>query len=372
MPYNSKTAGAKLLLVGIFLLPFVSTGCTPVNVAEVPPEVVDTSNLVWPDPPDPARISYVTSLSSEKLLNGGAKKKKTGSSLKDILLGKDKNGDDDKEISISKPYGVHADKEGRVFVTDTELNRLLVFDLKKKTASLWGGEGKGRLRKPIGVASDSAGKVYVTDATDKRVVIYDRTGKFLYAWSAGGTFERPTGIAIDEKRNRVYVVDTAQHNIAVLDMRGALLSTIGSRGQDPGQFNYPSNLAVDPEGQLYVVDTLNHRIQIMEPDGTVIKTFGRNGDAPGEFARPKGIALDSDGNIYVIDAAFNNIQIFNLEGKILLYVGVGGRNPGEFQLPAGAYLANDRLYVADQLNARIQIFQYLKPPPEEEPNKPSS
>jgi len=372
MPNNPKTGGYRLLLIGSVLLPFVFAGCAPVSTVEAPPEVVDTGNLVWPDPPDPARISYVTSLSSQKLLNGGAKTKKSGPSLKDILLGESKKGEDNEGAAISKPLGVTADKEGRVFVTDTELDRLLVFDLKKKTVSVWGGQGKGRLRKPIGVTSDSTGKVYVTDTMDKRVVIYDRTGKFLYAWSAGGAFERPTGIAIDEKRGRVYVIDTLQHHIAILDMRGTLLTTIGKRGQDPGQFNYPSNLTVGPKGRLFVVDTLNHRVQIMKPDGTVIKTFGRNGDSPGEFARPKGIALDSDGNIYVADAAFNNIQIFNQKGDILLYVGVAGVHPGEFQLPAGVFMANDRLYVADQLNARIQVFQYLKVPPGQEEKKPSS
>ena len=80
----------------------------------------------------------------------------------------------------------------------------------------------------------------------------------------------------------------------------------------------------------------------------------------GDMARPKGIAVDSDGHIYVVDAAFGNFQIFNREGRILLFVGQMGHQPGQFWLPTGMYInAQDRIYVSDSLNARIQVFQYI-------------
>jgi DNA-binding beta-propeller fold protein YncE len=38
-----------------------------------------------------------------------------------------------------------------------------------------------------------------------------------------------------------------------------------------------------------------------------------------------------------------------------------GSWPAAFQLPAGIAIDEiDRIYVADQLNSRIQVFQYLK------------
>ena len=72
------------------------------------------------------------------------------------------------------------------------------------------------------------------------------------------------------------------------------------------------------------------------------------------------VSLDSEGHIYVVDASFNNFQIFDEEGQLLLFVGAGGRNPGEFVLPAGMFIdEQDRIYVADQGNSRVQVFQYL-------------
>ena len=62
----------------------------------------------------------------------------------------------------------------------------------------------------------------------------------------------------------------------------------------------------------------------------------------------------------MVDASFNNFQIFDEEGQLLLFVGSGGRSPGEFVLPAGMSVdEQDRLYVADQGNSRVQVFQYL-------------
>jgi DNA-binding beta-propeller fold protein YncE len=325
-------------------------GCATTDKA---PEPLTKEELVWPLPPEQPRITYLKSLSSDRDVEAT----KSGSEqLKDSLLGKD-----GKVRRLGKPYGVHADQEGRVFVTDTSFGKLVVFDAKNKKFSIWGEAGKGILGKPLGVTSDSQGRVYVTDVNLKRVVVYGPDGDFLHAIGKKGEFEGPAGIAVNEKIGRIYVVDTKKHHIAVFNMEGELVSTIGERGTEPGQFNFPTNLAMGQGGKLYVMDTMNFRVQILDSGGKVLKTFGNIGDGQGQFARPKGIAVDSEGNIYVVDAAFGNFQIFNPEGQLLLFVGSVGREPGQFWLPAGAYIdKQDRLYIADQYNLRVQVFQYLK------------
>jgi hypothetical protein len=52
--------------------------------------------------------------------------------------------------------------------------------------------------------------------------------------------------------------------------------------------------------------------------------------------------------------------VFDPDGTLLLTVGTGGRQAGEFQLPAGLFIdSTDRIFVADQGNSRVQVFQYL-------------
>jgi len=61
-----------------------------------------------------------------------------------------------------------------------------------------------------------------------------------------------------------------------------------------------------------------------------------------------------------VDAAFNNFQIFNDKGQVLMFVGNLGTGPGAFNLPNGIYIdSSDRVYVTDQLNGRVQVFQFL-------------
>jgi DNA-binding beta-propeller fold protein YncE len=61
-----------------------------------------------------------------------------------------------------------------------------------------------------------------------------------------------------------------------------------------------------------------------------------------------------------VDALFDNFQIFNPAGQLLLNVGEAGVGPGGFGLPNGiAISADNRIYVADAFNHRVQVFKYL-------------
>lgn len=345
---------ARIMAAALATALLALAGCT--GDAERREEPTD---LVWPLPPEQPRIKYVASYRFREDVEEGLKT----TSFADALLGRKEEKRFD---SLEKPQGVHVDRDGRLFVTDTSLGRVVLFDWQNKKFALWGDSGNGVLTKPVGVTSDSAGRIYVTDVVQKRVVVFDKNGDFVLAMGKEGELESPTGIALDEGRRRVYVVDTRKHNIAVFDFDGNLVTTLGERGKEPGQFNFPTNLAVGADGTLYVSDSMNFRVQILDPDGNPLKAFGKNGRQIGTFSRAKGIAVDSDGHIYVVDSSFNNIQIFNREGQLLLFVGSGGNDAGQFWLPAGAYIdSEDRLYVADQFNFRIQVFQYLGEPEEQ-------
>ncbi len=63
---------------------------------------------------------------------------------------------------------------------------------------------------------------------------------------------------------RVFVADFYNNRIQVFNKEGLFLSQWGELGEEPGQFNGPTDLAVDREGRVYVVDWGNHRIQIFK------------------------------------------------------------------------------------------------------------
>lgn len=310
-----------------------------------------TSDYVWPAPPANPRIRYLGELKSNESIAGEQKQ-----SLRDWFLG----SKEEEKLGLSKPYGVHSDSQGRVFVADTGIAGLVVFDLNNRKMVYWGTSGPGTLKKPTGVTTDQAGNVYVSDVIDQRVVKYDSTGQYLAAFGGSEILASPVGLAFNEQSQQLYVVDSKKHQIIVFNTDGKVAFTIGERGSDTGQFNFPTNIALDQSGRLYVADTMNFRVQILQSDGTHIKSFGKLGDRRGQFSRLKGIAVDREGHIYTVDAAFNNLQIFNQQGQLLLSFGKAGINPGEFYLPAGAHIdRNNRIYIADQLNLRIQMFEYV-------------
>jgi DNA-binding beta-propeller fold protein YncE len=338
----------KLTVAVLAAVLFALSGCTGASPEAKKEQVGD---IVWPLPPEQPRIRFIRSIRTPADIGAIAPK-----SLITALFG----GAEDKNIPMQKPYAVSADSKGRIFVGESALGRIFVFDVENKKFDVWGQSGPGRLRQPLGVAVDGEDRLYVSDARQQRVVVFDQEGKFLQAMGGKEQLARPVGIAIDDARDRIYVVDPGNHNIAVFNKAGDRVATLGKRGVEPGQFNFPSNIALDRSGRLHVIDSMNFRVQIIQPDGSPVQAFGQNSDRPGSTTRSKGIGVDPDGNIYVVDAAFNNFQIFNEDGALLLIVGNTGTGPGEFYLPAGAYLdPKGRFYVVDQLNKRIQVFQYL-------------
>jgi DNA-binding beta-propeller fold protein YncE len=62
----------------------------------------------------------------------------------------------------------------------------------------------------------------------------------------------------------------------------------------------------------------------------------------------------------VVDGLFDVVQIFDQQGQLLLHVGGGGADEGRFWLPTGIAIdQQNRIYVADTYNQRVQIFQLL-------------
>lgn len=305
--------------------------------------------LVWPAPPDNPRIKFL------RILRGENDITKHSRSL-EVIAGKKK-----KPVRLVKPYGVCVDREGRIYVSDTVLGKVLMWDFERDEFKVIGLDpGPATLLKALNVAVSEKGNLYVSDAKRRCVNVYDKEANFLLAIGGPDRFVRPTGLAVDNNGGRLYVVDTGAHDLKVFNLTGKFLKTIGKRGTGDVEFNFPTNVCVDSAGKVYVADSFNFRVQIITPGGQLLRKFGSNGDGFGQFTRLKGVGVDSEGHIYAVDAGFCNVQVFDQLGRLLMFFGSGGKAAGMFQLPAGVFVDHrDRIYVADQINRRVQVFQYL-------------
>jgi len=86
----------------------------------------------------------------------------------------------------------------------------------------------------------------------------------------------------------------------------------GSAGTGKGEFRYPYDIALMPNGNLIVCEFGNNRLQLFDPEGVSLGIYGKAGRAEGELAYPWGVAVDEEGMVYVVDAGNNRIQVWRL------------------------------------------------------------
>ena len=233
-----------------------------------------------------------------------------------------------------------------------------------------------------GVAADSRDRVYVFNRGEHPVMVFGPDGTFLASWGEG-QFARPHGIFIGPD-DAVYCTDDCDHTVRKFTPDGRLLLTLGVSGKpsDTGAagmdyrtvvragppFNYPTNLALSPEGELYVSDGYgNARVHKFSPDARLLLSWGEPGGGPGQFRLPHGIAVDRQGTVYVADRENSRVQLFTPGGQYLcewadvarpcqVFVdGAGQVYVAELGLHAGAW-PGTKAPGADAPGGRVSVF----------------
>ncbi|MDB5953707.1 6-bladed beta-propeller [Ramlibacter sp.] len=262
-------------------------------------------------------------------------------------------------VTLQRPQSGVVDAAGRVLVTDVSRNAIYVFDEAAGKLDVWErASRRERFAAPIAIALGRGGEFLVSDAELGRVFRLAGDGTPLGEFGAG-VLRRPTGIARDAQRGRVFVADTHSHDIKVFDDDGKLLATWGHRGEGPGELNYPTHLAF-ADGTLLVTDAMNARVQGFDREGKPVLRIGQRGLYVGNLVRPKGVAADDEGNVYVVESMHDSLLVYDREGRFLMALGGTDVEASKFYLPAGVWVdARNRVFVADMFNGRVAVFQFL-------------
>ena len=114
---------------------------------------------------------------------------------------------------------------------------------------------------------------------------------------------------------------------------------------------YPRGIALNSKQQLVVAEFGRKRVIVLDKEGKTVQTITCD-----RFSRPTGVAVDKGDNIYVSDWGTSSLLKFNKEGKLMKTVEQQGTRPGEFNNLGFIKIINDKLYVCDNGNERVQIL----------------
>ncbi len=340
-----------------------------VEQAPAPKPKIDTTKLVWPQPPEIPRVRYVNYFAGMKIDHSeDTGKKKPKQTWMDRLAGSQSQ---DEKVNIKNfpfqllgPYGMSVDSKGRLYVADQKVGAIFIFNTETKDTEMIRNGFEAHFGMINSVVVDDSDRLFVSDGKLGKVLVFNAKRQIEDQIK---DLVDPVGLAIDKDNRLLYVVDTQQDQVLVYDADTLKpVRRIGTAGKKhtltgPGEFALPTDVAVDKDGNIYVTDTLNWRVEIFDGDGNFVKQFGKHCDAIGCFKRPKGIAVDSDGHIWVVDTGLGLIQAYNSDGELLGYVGGPGRNLGQFNDPMGITIdQHNRIFVSEQYPwGRVQEFRYI-------------
>jgi hypothetical protein len=103
-----------------------------------------------------------------------------------------------------------------------------------------------------------------------------------------------------------------------------------------GQFRQVTDMAWDSKGNTYISDGyINSRVAKIGPDGRWLKSWGSYGKEPGQFDTLHSIAVDAQDRVYVADRGNRRIQVFDTEGKLLKIITIDVPAPADAQPAIG-------------------------------------
>ncbi len=216
------------------------------------------------------------------------------------------------------PSAVAVDRDGNVLVSDMLAPYVDVLDYRGRPVAqlhlpapddtLANGHGPGAL------AVGADGSIWVASrGVEGRVYEFDADYRFKNAWGTPGAepgqLSAITAIALNPAGEVVVGCVRTHFALQVFDRQGVYLRGLGVHDIGPGNFSYPSGIAVMADGRLWVSDAIRQSVQVFDSAGKVLGVVGGFGVGPGEFVNPSALASDGKGMLALAENAGNRFQL---------------------------------------------------------------
>jgi len=227
--------------------------------------------------------------------------------------------DDIGKAMLRNPQGM-ALLGGQLLVCDQGQTDVMAIDLQTGRCDPW-GDSEHRPRCPVDITVDADGRVYVADTTLRSILVYDAGRHFLEELSPTNDPKRkfrPCGLCVRD--GVLYVGNSGDRQIDRWDIADRrwlppLVPPKNMRG-----LIAPTGICTTPEGTLLVADALQGTVFRIDPSGQWLKPIGQPGRGLGEFIRPKQVCCGPSGLIFVTDAGRQSVLVFRSAGQYLMEI----------------------------------------------------
>lgn len=193
------------------------------------------------------------------------------------------------------------------------------------------GSGAGQFKRAAGIAIDASGKIFVSDSSSYSVKMFGSAGEFAGAFGVygapptTGVFMQPTGVSMVTvgAEQRVAVVDTVNGNVQFFKTDGTFDKSIGASGTalSPLNFSYPVGIAFDSNSgsadRMYVLDTYQGNIQVVDlttNPPSFLSYIGAYGFGPGQLSTPSDLIYDQVNRRLLVSNGMSNLVSFGIDG----------------------------------------------------------
>lgn len=256
---------------------------------------------------------------------------------------------------FNSPLDILINKNGDIYIIDVgkigyKRRTILRFDSSWKFLTQFSEHNNGgsdSMDPPIAIASDAQGNIYaIIDTVDElQVRKFDPSGKLLMKfgrkWGNNGEFQAPSDIAVDSQWN-IYISDTDLKNIQKFDPSGKIVMKISTQAH---------KLAIDSQDNLYVADGEKSRIQKFDSSGKLLTQFSSQGIEQDEYSYFWDITFGKDWYLYIVDIKKNSIKKITNSWIFLSEISTAGKGITGIALDNAGII-----YATDDTNGRIQKF----------------
>ena len=187
-------------------------------------------------------------------------------------------------------------------------------------------------------------KIYVTQSEEALLILENTSLDIMKTLTLPGVGET---LIVNEY---LFYTDLIQHRVVKADLNGTTISSIGTLGDQQGQFNFPNGIRLSKDGEIFVCDSRNERIQVFDRDLKLLRVIRAN------FGFPADLDFDEAGNIYVAEYDNHRVQVLTPQGQHIRNIGRYGSGKGELNNPVSAAIHRNIVYVTDRVNKHISVF----------------